>query len=298
MAVEKGNFDVLYWRPTKCLNLHYELLPMDRYRAHNWHCMDGSARSPYASIYTSLGCPFDCYYCNIHTLYKGREMLFKNPASVIQEVDNLVYKYGVRNIKIWDELFALKESRVQQICQGLRPYDLNIWAYARVDTVTEKMLHEMKAGGINWVSYGFENATATVRHAANKDFPESKVEKAIKWTRGAGINIIANFTFGLPGETKQTAEATLAFAKYHLFEWCNFYTALPYPGSQWYRDTMPDMKPEDFNQYGSFKSEWTVFRDKAFKSYFRDHAYLDMVTRKFGDKGFQIVTDMVNYRRR
>ena len=44
-------------------------LPMHLYRAHNWHCLDGSARSPYASIYTSMGCPFDCYYCNIPALY-------------------------------------------------------------------------------------------------------------------------------------------------------------------------------------------------------------------------------------
>ncbi len=48
----------------------WDLLPMDKYRAHNWHCFEHiDRRQPYAGIYTSLGCPFSCTYCNIHALY-------------------------------------------------------------------------------------------------------------------------------------------------------------------------------------------------------------------------------------
>ena len=42
----------------------WDLLPMDKYRAHNWHCFDDpDTRQPYGLIYTSLGCPFKCTYC-------------------------------------------------------------------------------------------------------------------------------------------------------------------------------------------------------------------------------------------
>jgi anaerobic magnesium-protoporphyrin IX monomethyl ester cyclase len=296
MAVPNASYDVLHWSPTKTLPLHYELLPMDKYRAHNWHCLGETTRSPYASTYTSLGCIFNCYYCNIHTLYKDHSMMYRNLDNVVLEIDKLVYKYGVRHIKLWDELFALKESRVLELCEMIKPYDLNIWAYARVDTVTEKMLKAMKMGGINWISYGFENANAKVREASNKNFKETQVEKAIRMTRDAGINIMANFTFGLPGEDEKSAEDTLRFAKHHLFEFCNFYVALPYPGSQWYNSMKPDMRPQDFDQY-NLTSPWRGFRDRAFVEYFRNPEYQEYIEDKFGTSGLKTVTDMLEYRR-
>jgi len=71
-------------------------------------------------------------------------MMLRDIDSIVQEVDRLVHRYNIRNIKIWDELFALNEKRVIEICKELEPYDLNIWAYARVDSVTKKMLEAMK----------------------------------------------------------------------------------------------------------------------------------------------------------
>ncbi len=126
----------------------WDLLPMDRYRAHNWHCFEHiNQRQPYAVVYTSLGCPFDCSYCNIHALYNGKPGIrFRSPEKVVEEIDFLVRKYKVRNIKFLDELFALREDRVERVCDLIIQggYDLNLWAYARVDTVTERMLKKMK----------------------------------------------------------------------------------------------------------------------------------------------------------
>ncbi len=294
MAV-KSDLPVLQWRPTKCLNIHWELLPMHLYKAHNWHCLDGSPREPYGVTYTSLGCPYDCYYCNIHTLYKGRTVLYRGTSSIVQEIDTLVTKHGIRNIKIWDELFALKEGRVLAICEQLKHYDLNMWAYARVDTVTEKMLHSMKKAGINWVAYGFETGSDAVRNTVNKIYPSSKINRAIEMTKDADINIIGNFIFGLPGETKETAKTTLDFAKRNLFEFVNFYVAMPYPGSRWYQETQPDTKWEDFNQYTGKSTYWSEFRDKAFNEYFDNPLYHEAIKDKFGEQGVEQIKDMIGY---
>jgi anaerobic magnesium-protoporphyrin IX monomethyl ester cyclase len=48
----------------------WDLLPMGRYRAHNWHCLGGQERQPYASIYTTLGCPYHCSFCCIQAPFK------------------------------------------------------------------------------------------------------------------------------------------------------------------------------------------------------------------------------------
>lgn len=268
-----------------CPDMPFDLLPMDRYRAHNWHCFDGSPRMPYASVYTSLGCPFDCYYCPIHTLYNGRRVRFRPVDNILREIDTLVTKYKVRNIKFWDELFSLKEDRVTAICSGLKGYKLNIWAYARLDTITEKMLKAMKDGGITWLGCGFENMDDGKVTAG--------IEGVIKGIRDAGINIAANFMFGLPEDTPKSVRATLDFAKKHLFEYVNFYVARPYPGSQWYADLkLKDVEWEDFNQYGKNR---LPFRDMAFKEYFTNPDYLSMMELKFGEQGVNQIHTMLSW---
>ena len=54
----------------------WDLLPMEKYRAHNWHCLAHiNERQPYASLYTTLGCPFDCSFCCIQAPFKSGETL-------------------------------------------------------------------------------------------------------------------------------------------------------------------------------------------------------------------------------
>ena len=98
----------------------WDLLPMDKYRAHNWHCFGHIGdRKPYASMYTSLGCPFKCSFCCINTPFGKPMIRYRSPESVIREIDELVTKYGVRNIKMADEMFILNERQVLGICDRI-----------------------------------------------------------------------------------------------------------------------------------------------------------------------------------
>ena len=125
----------------------WDLLPMEKYRAHNWHCFRNiNERQPYAAIYTGLGCPFKCSYCNIHTLYNGKPGIrFRSPEKVVEEMAFLIKNYKIKNLKIIDELFVLKEERVKHICDLIikNGYDLNIWAYARIDIISQPLLKKM-----------------------------------------------------------------------------------------------------------------------------------------------------------
>ena len=67
----------------------FDLLPMKNYRAHNWHCFDRiHERQPYASVYTSLGCPFRCSFCCI-TEHQGRDVVSRSEGSILREIEGL-----------------------------------------------------------------------------------------------------------------------------------------------------------------------------------------------------------------
>ena len=292
----------------------WDLLPMDKYRAHNWHCFDHiDQRQPYAFIFTSLGCPFNCSYCNIHPLYNDRPGIrFRSPEKVIEEIDLLVKNYGVKNIKFMDELFALKESHVSRLCDLIiqRGHELNIWAYARVDTVNEHMLRKMKQAGINWLCYGFESASDVVRKGVAKKTEQDLTKHAIEITQAAGIYILGNFIFGLPDDSLETMQQTLEMAQEFNFEYVNFYTAMAYPGSQLYHDAIKQgiRLPETWHGYGQYSEENIPlptkylsaadvlrFRDRAFKEYFGNPKYLAMIKNKFGLKVVEHIEKMLKH---
>jgi anaerobic magnesium-protoporphyrin IX monomethyl ester cyclase len=290
----------------------WDLLPMGKYRAHNWHCFDHiNRRQPYAFMFTSLGCPYNCSYCNIHSLYNDKPGIrFRSPEKVVEEIDLLNRQYGVKNIKFMDELFAIREDRVNRLCDLIIKggYDLNIWAYARVDTVNESMLKRMKQAGINWLCYGFESASHRVRNSVAKKTEEEVTRRAIEMTRDAGIYILGNFIFGLPEDDLETMQATLDMARGYNFEYVNFYVAMAYPGSQLYRDAVRQgiRLPDAWHGYGQFSEEALPlptkylspaevlrFRDDAFREYFSNPRYLEMIRQKFGPEVVAHIGDML-----
>jgi len=289
----------------------WDLLPIDKYRAHNWHCFgDINSRGSYGVIYTSLGCPFRCSYCPIHAFYGKAGIQFRSPERVVEEIDLLVKNYNIRNIKIMDELFVLKEDRVIEICDLIikRGYKLNMWCYARVDTVSERVLDKIKQAGINWVAYGFESASERVRRGVSKRIQQERIKEAIEMTYDAGINIIGNFIFGLPDDDLKTMQETLDMAKEFNFEYVNFYTAMAYPGSQLYDYALKQRwpVPETWLGYSQYAYETLPlptkclsggevlrFRDKAFVEYFSNPKYLEKIREKFGPEVESSILDML-----
>ena len=292
----------------------WDLLPMDKYRAHNWHCFeDIENRSPYAVIYTSLGCPFKCYYCPIHSFYGKPCIRYRSPENVIKEIDILVKKYNVKNIKFMDELFVFKQNRVIEICNYIikRGYKLNIWVYARPDIMNQELLHKMKKAGINWIAYGIESASEQVRKGVSKKIHWERIKQAVEMTRNAGIYIIANFLFGLPDDDFQSMEETLSMAKKYNFEYVNFYVCMPYPGSELYEKTLEKKikLPDEWHGFGQYSYETLPlptkylkpeevlrFRDKAFIEYYSNPDYLKMINNKFGLKVSKHINEMLKYK--
>lgn len=302
----------------------WDLLPMNQYRAHNWHCFDGLVRQPYAAIYTTLGCPYHCSFCCIQAPFKDgeRQLGFKesvnsyrfwSPERIAAEIDFLVNRYGVRNIKFADELFVLNSRHVLALCDLLikRNYNLNIWAYARVDSIKEGMLEKLKAAGVNWLALGIEAASEDVRSNVDKGYSQKLIFETVRKIREAGIYIIGNYIFGLPEDTVESMQATLDLALELKCEFANFYSTMAYPGSALYETAMREQWPLPktwlgYSQHAAetlplptrFLSadEVLAFRDKAFQIYFSDPGYLNHVRQTFGSPTVQHIERMTGHR--
>jgi radical SAM superfamily enzyme YgiQ (UPF0313 family) len=302
----------------------WDLLPLEQYRAHNWHCLDGGDRQPYAAIYTTFGCPYHCSFCCIQAPFKSGEQAagvsgsvntyrFWSADTVIEQIDLLVNRYGVRNIKFADEMFVLNRRHVLGICNKIieRKYDLNIWAYTRVDTIKDGMLEKLKQAGFNWLAFGIEAGADRVRANVDKAFDQEDVYRVINEVRQAGINVIGNYIFGLPEDDLQTMQATLDLAIDLNCEFANFYSAMAYPGSPLYELAVRQEVPLPVQWMGYAQHsrdclplptrylpsrEVLRFRDEAFLRYYTNPRYLDMVGRQFGSDAVEHIRQMTEYR--
>src|SRR5260370_17917438 len=97
-------------------------------------------------------------------------------------------------------MFVLNRKHVLGICDRIieRGYDLNIWAYTRVDTIKDGMLDKLKAAGFNWLALGIEAGADRVRANVDKGFAQEEIYKVIQRIREPGINVIATSIFRLP----------------------------------------------------------------------------------------------------
>lgn len=290
----------------------WDLLPMERYRAHTWQCLDGSPRQPYASIYTTLGCPFKCSFCMINVFQHANTYRRRTPAKVVEQVDRLYREYGVRTFKIADEMFVLDPKHYLPICEGLAalPYahELNIWAYARIDTVKPETLFLMRRAGIRWLALGIESGSAHVRDGAEKALDEVDIRYIVRAIQAAGINVIGNFIFGLPDDTMESMQSTLALAKGLSIEFANFYSAMAYPGSPLFDAANPSDLPTSWSGYSQHSydtrplptatlssAQILAFRDYAFANFFNDPDYLYSIERKFGMRAAEHIRVMTEH---
>ncbi len=306
---------------TELPGMAWDLLPMDKYRTSNWHALsNNNDRSPFASIYTSLGCPYACGFCMINAPFGNNNVENGNgkpsfrywqPDFMISEFDK-VANMGIKNLKIADEMFVLIPDHYAKLCEKIvdRKYDFNIWAYARVNTVKDGYLDLMKKAGINWLALGIESGDIRVRKDVIKGaFKEVDIVETVRRIQNAGINVIGNFIFGLPEDNEESMNATLDLATELNCEFSNFYSAMAYPGSKLFLDAKKEDLPETYAGFSQHSYETKPlptnyisgkdvlkFRDEAFQKYFTNQKYLDLVKTKFGEQAYQGILEMNKYK--
>ena len=287
----------------------WDLLPMNYYRTALWHSLSNNTkRQPFASLYTSLGCPFACSFCCINAPFGKSSFRYWDPEFIIKEFDEMASR-GIVNVKIADELFVMNPNHFLKLCDLIihRGYKFNIWCYARVDTVKEKYLDKLKRAGVNWLALGIESANKKIRTEVIKgQYEDVDIQSVVKSIKDAGINIMGNYIFGLPEDNLDTMQETFTLARELNTEGANFYSAMAYPGSPLYAQAVKEgiQLPDRYSGYSQHSyytqplstkyltaAEVLKFRDEAWYKYHTGIKYLELINKKFGPEACATTLD-------
>lgn len=185
------------------------------------------------AVMTSRGCPAHCIYCSSNLIF-GRTPRRRSVDNVISEIKHLIERYRVEAVWFSDDTFTLQKTWVMDFTRKLREERIDIkWGcQARVDTVDQEMLEEMKRTGCLQVDLGVESGSPDVLKALKKGSNPQMIEAAFRMIRKVGIRALATFMVGNPQEKHADIEMTSQLARRINSDFTIFFFTTAYPGTE------------------------------------------------------------------
>ncbi|MDR0372031.1 MAG: B12-binding domain-containing radical SAM protein [Nitrososphaerota archaeon] len=168
------------------------------------------------SMVTSRGCPFNCCFCAVH-LHMGQGFRAHSAAYVLDHIQYVVDKYGVKNIFFEDDNLTLDLKRFEAICDGLIERKIRIgWETpngVRADCLNITLLKKMKKSGAKSIFIGVESGDQQILdNVICKSLDLNRVVEFAKNAKAIGLKTGAFYIIGFPGETKENMWRTVDFA--------------------------------------------------------------------------------------
>ncbi|GAC1409401.1 MAG: B12-binding domain-containing radical SAM protein [Gemmatimonadaceae bacterium] len=191
-------------------------------------------------IQTKRGCVYKCVYCTYRNV-EGWGYRTRHPELVADEIEELKVKAGVHHFDFVDSTFNSPPGHALQVCEAIARRKLNV----QLDTTnftpataSSELLSAMRVAGFRSLGITAESASDAVLEKLEKGFNAAKVREVAQRVEKHGIKTLWIFLLGGPGETRQTVEETLAFAKWRLARGDAVYLTVGlriYPGTALHR---------------------------------------------------------------
>ena len=249
-------------------------------------------------LISSRGCVFWCDFCSTVRMF-GRGYRMRSPKNVVDEMQLIHDKYGVKQVTFYDDAFTVDRNRVLKICEELHSRKLDMmWdCGTRVDMVDRELMKTMRSAGCFAVWLGVESGSEAILGAMNKRIKLDQTRVAYKTAHEVGLMTIANVVLGFPGETEKTARETIRFVKELNPDDVGFYVATPYPGTPMYEEVKKNgwLRVTDFDRYDTAGPTFETpslsmetlgkLRYKAYQDFYLRPSYVLRMMRKGGTYG-------------
>ena len=183
------------------------------------------------NMVTSRGCPYNCIFC-VGRKMVGSKVRYFDVNRVVDEFE-MLSGMGFSQINVVDDLFTANQERCVAICDEIMHRGIrHKWnAFSRVDTISKELLLKLKQAGCEALCFGIESGDQGILDKAKKKISIEKIRKAISLCNEIGVAPMASYIMGLPGETPETIENSLKFAK-DLCSNYGFHILAPFPGTE------------------------------------------------------------------
>jgi anaerobic magnesium-protoporphyrin IX monomethyl ester cyclase len=207
----------------------YDLFPLRRYR------MPFNRHHPYAAVIASTWCPFPCVFCPFaSTPFKLRDV-----GDVLANLE-AVRRLNLQQVHFADWTFAVNRRHTLALLEGMLDAGFRFdWTcLSRVNLVDRELLERMKRTGCHLIEFGVESGSQALLNRYQKHITLAQVRQAFRLCHETGIDTLATFVLGLPGETPRTLDETLALALEIDPTYCSFNVASPRPGTRLRREAV------------------------------------------------------------
>jgi len=200
---------------------------------------DAGRLFPFIEIMGGRGCPYQCTFCQWPELMFGHKYRFRSPKNIVDEIEydlKLFPKLKYGEFFFEDDTFTVNKERAYAICDEIQRRNLKIaWSInARPDIYDLKLFKRMKQTGCREFLVGFESGVQEILDNVKKGLKVEESKEFVRVVKEAGIAMHGCFVFGLPGETKETAQKTLDFALNLGVDTLQFAGAVPLPGTEYF----------------------------------------------------------------
>jgi radical SAM superfamily enzyme YgiQ (UPF0313 family) len=163
---------------------------------------------------TSRGCPFDCTFCSVGSVW-GRKYSSFSPDRMVEDVKVLMKDHGVGGIYFREDNFTLKRERVVKFCDNLLRENIDVqWmCETRADTLDKELLELMKRAGCTGLYIGAESGSQRVLDFLKKGITTEQVRQVFAWCGEIQLEALASFVVGVPTETAEERQQTIRFAE-------------------------------------------------------------------------------------
>ncbi len=205
------------------------LLPMDRYTLFN-------KPIKVAHVMASRGCPYGCSFC-ITSYFWGRRRRFRSAASVADEIEEVVDKYGAKAIAFTDDELTANRRFIYSLVRELkeRRLDVKFACGSRVDHVDRELLKFLYDNGCTMIYFGVESASQSTLDKIGKRTRVEQALRVFRWVKELKGSASGSFILGFPWETVDDMKETVKLALKLDPSYAQFTALTPYPGTPIYR---------------------------------------------------------------